>query len=180
MLSGLRFGRSVTEGAVWLPTGLRDAMLAEADERAPYETGGIIAGYEVAEEFAVIITHLVGAGPNASYSRSEFVPDGRWQERQVAAVYEASGRRATYLGDWHSHPDGYLSPSRKDHRTARAIARHAPARLRRPLMLIVASQVESWGVAAFRLRRRKLRAMQIRTYDHRGDEFAESREPQSA
>jgi integrative and conjugative element protein (TIGR02256 family) len=155
-------------------------MIAEANERAPHETGGILVGYEVAQESAVVITHLVGAGPSASYSRSEFVPDGRWQERHVAAIYEASGRLATYLGDWHSHPDGYLSPSRKDHRTARAIARYAAARARRPLMLIVASEAESWSVAAFRLRRRKLRAMQIRSYDDGGDEFAGSLDPQDA
>jgi integrative and conjugative element protein (TIGR02256 family) len=110
------------------------------------------------------VTDLVGPGPNASYSPSGFVPDGRWQEREVALIYEQSGRRTTYLGDWHSHPDGWPSPSRKDHRTARAIGRHAPARMRRPLMLIAASEDDTWRIAAFRLRRRRLRPMQIKLY----------------
>lgn len=139
-------------------------MVAESDDRAPDETGGILLGYEVASEFALVVTDLVGAGPAASYSVSEFVPDGRWQESEIARIYRASGRRTTYLGDWHSHPDGFLNPSRRDHRTARAIARHPPARVRRPLMLIGAREDGAWRVAAFRLCRRKLRPMQIKGY----------------
>jgi integrative and conjugative element protein (TIGR02256 family) len=156
--------RRLTSGTLWLPEHLRDALVLQGVDNAPYETGGILLGYELVDELAVVVTDLVGPGPTASYSRGEFVPDGLWQEHQVARIYERSGRRTTYLGDWHSHPDGSPTPSRRDHRTARAIGRHAPARMPRPVMLIAASGDEKWLVAAFRLRRRKLRPIKIKLY----------------
>lgn len=83
----------------------------------------------------------------------------------MARIYEESGRRSTYLGDWHSHPDGIAAPSREDHRTARAIRKHAPTRMPRPLMLVVASDETSWRIAAFRLTLQKLRPARLKLYE---------------
>lgn len=163
MLSPLRL-RFVAVGTVWLPEYARDAILDQTVQGEPQETGGVLLGYEVPEDLAVVVTDLVGPGPKASYSRNEFAPDGLWQEHEVARIYESSGRRATYLGDWHSHPSGSPTPSRKDHRTARTIARHEPARMPRPLMLIVASNNKTWQIAAFRLNGRKLRPLPLKLY----------------
>jgi integrative and conjugative element protein (TIGR02256 family) len=135
---------------VWLTEDSRDQILSASEDAEPNETGGILLGYEAPDSSAVVITHLIGPGPKAKSSRSQFVPDGTWQEAEVARIYEASGRRATYLGDWHSHPDGIARPSRKDERTARCIADTPEARIPNPLMLIAASDKESWRIAAYR------------------------------
>jgi integrative and conjugative element protein (TIGR02256 family) len=135
---------------IWLADQARDLIVVASEDAEPHETGGILLGYEVPADHAVVITHLIGPGPESKSSRSHFVPDGKWQEGEVARIYEASGRHTTYLGDWHSHPDGIARPSKKDERTARDIAKTLEARIRNPLMLIAASDKESWRIAAYR------------------------------
>ena len=142
-------------------------MVETAGEHLPHETGGVVLGYETADADASVITHLIGSGPKATRSRSEFVPDGRWQEREIARIYRESNRRATYLGDWHSHPAGVAAPSRKDQRTAATIAAHSEARAPRPLMLIVAKANDGWRIAAYRFDGRRLRKIQLEQYGTR-------------
>jgi integrative and conjugative element protein (TIGR02256 family) len=150
---------------VWLPRDAQAKITRQISNAEPDETGGILLGYEVLADAAVVVTHLVGPGPNSRATRAHFDPDGRWQEKEVARIYEESGRHAKYLGDWHSHPDGAARPSRKDRRTARSIAQHAAARMPTPLMLIVASSDASFRLACFRYSRRKLRRLSLRLYD---------------
>src|SRR3546814_7384631 len=60
-----------------------------------------------------------------------------------------SGRRETYLGDWHTHPDGTDVLSRADKATLRRIARTPDARAPRPVMLIANGEPEQWRIAGF-------------------------------
>jgi integrative and conjugative element protein (TIGR02256 family) len=149
--------RRAPHTTIWLAEEARDLIVVASEDKEPNETGGILLGYEVPADHAVVITHLIGPGPKAKSSRALFVPDGIWQEAEVARIYEASGRRATYLGDWHSHPDGIARPSKKDERTARDIAQTLEARIANPLMLIAASDKESWRIAAYRFDGTRLR-----------------------
>jgi integrative and conjugative element protein (TIGR02256 family) len=153
-----------THTVVWLSASARDEMARLAVENTPDETGGILLGYESAESASAVITHLVGAGPGATRKPSEFLPDGHWQEQEVARVYAASGRRSTYLGDWHSHPVGVAAPSRKDQSTARKISTHADARAPRPLMVIVAKTGGGWRIAAYRFDGKRLRLAKLEIY----------------
>jgi integrative and conjugative element protein (TIGR02256 family) len=147
--------RRTSECTVWLPVSLRDRMIEEAREHEPCETGGVLLGYE-AGATDVIVCALIGAGPKAKRRRSGFEPDGEWQEPEIANAYERSGRIQTYLGDWHSHPEGVARPSRRDRDTAHRIAKHREARAPRPLMLIVARDDEEWEAAAYRLNRKRM------------------------
>jgi integrative and conjugative element protein (TIGR02256 family) len=149
---------------VWLPVSARDTIVETAAGHAPRETGGVVLGYETADADALVITHTIGGGPEAMRSRSEFVPDGRWQEGEIARIYRDSSRRATYLGDWHSHPAGVAAPSRKDQRTAARIAAHGEARAPRPLMLIVAKANNGWRIAAYRFDGKRLRRVKLEQY----------------
>lgn len=99
------------------------------------ETGGVLVGYWLGDE--VIITAATQAGPLASHKRDRYDPDPIHDEERVADLYDASGRVWTYLGDWHTHIDGNLVPSRLDRRTLRRIADDRAARASRPLMVIV-------------------------------------------
>lgn len=100
----------------------------------------------------VVITDVVGPGPNAFHDKHRFYPDSQYQERRVAEIYEQSGRLSTYLGDWHTHPGGSARLSRRDRRTLRAIGRSPDARCDRPVMLVLAGQEDNWVVAVWRLR----------------------------
>jgi integrative and conjugative element protein (TIGR02256 family) len=141
-----------------------ETITDQVADAEPDETGGILLGYEASGSDEVVITHLVGPGPNFEASSSHFDPDGEWQEKEVARIYAESGRHATYLGDWHSHPKGAARPSRKDQRTARSIAEFRDARMPHPLMLIVATNETGFRLAAFRYRHGKLRWVAVHRY----------------
>ena len=85
----------------------------------------------------VVITSLIGPGPEADHGQHYFEPDQKWQLTEIAAHYERSGRRETYLGDWHSHPGAATGRvSYTDRRVLRRIINTPQARAETPLMAI--------------------------------------------
>ncbi len=136
---------------VWWAQDALDQAVAEADRTFPMETGGVLLGWR-ASTTEVIITDLVGPGPGAEHHRVWFRPDADWQQEQIDARYAHSGRTVTYLGDWHTHPNGSPVLSRKDLRTLRRISRHADARIPQPVMAVVAGGPE-WRLAVRQPRR---------------------------
>lgn len=80
-----------------------DRIEREADRTYPLETGGVLMGYW-AHEALLYVTAVIGPGPTAKHRRWNFTADYHWQLERIAEQYESSGRRETYLGDWHTHP----------------------------------------------------------------------------
>lgn len=122
-------------------------MTLEAKRTDPLETGGVLLGYW-ADTGEVVVASVVGPGPAAVHRRDRFLPDHAYQEREVALAYRESGRRITYLGDWHSHPSGLGTLSRRDRVTLRRIGNNPGARAPRPLMAIVTSRVK-WDLSVW-------------------------------
>jgi hypothetical protein len=50
-------------------------------------------------------------------------------------IYEHSNRLTRFLGGWHTHPNGYPYPSKRDVRTAAAVAGAPSTRLPNPITL---------------------------------------------
>jgi integrative and conjugative element protein (TIGR02256 family) len=129
------------------------AIARESQRAYPLETGGILMGVRSADGRRVRVCAVIGPGPRATHEVDAFAPDQRWQEREVARVYETSGRITIYLGDWHTHPDGLPRPSRRDESTAFTIASAPAARAPRPIMAIVSvRRTGSMRLAAFDFR----------------------------
>jgi integrative and conjugative element protein (TIGR02256 family) len=106
-------------GALWLSAAAVADLQYHAIELYPRETGGVLMGYEAAGD-TVVVT-VIGPGPSAHHSSTSYMPDHEYHDGEVARVYEASGRRITYLGDWHTHPKGRLYLSNIDMLTLRRI-----------------------------------------------------------
>lgn len=87
----------------WLSCSAKQAIEAEATARFPQETGGVLMGYWDALGRDVVITTAIGPGPKARHGRTTFSPDHQYQLEAIARYYDTSGRRFTYLGDWHTH-----------------------------------------------------------------------------
>lgn len=121
---------------LWLPAAVWHALVSEANDKGPLETGGVLLGYFGAAASEAVATGILGPGPNAVHHRTSFTPDADYQECELARCYEESGRLFTYLGDWHTHPMGAGALSATDTRTLRRIARYRNARTSSPLMLI--------------------------------------------
>lgn len=147
---------------VQLAPGVLEAMSSEAERKFPKESGGVLLGYLPPEEkHRVQVLEQIGPGPEAVHGCARFEPDGQWQAERIATAYEKSGRVATYLGDWHSHPLNGGRPSRLDRETARTIATSPEARAPHPLILILFGVPGEWHLAAYRRARRRLRRAEV-------------------
>lgn len=144
----------------WISTSDLGQIVAEAERAWSDETGGILMGY-VDAAGTPVVTDVIGPGPAATHAPTGFVPDSPWQQRQVDVVYERSGRRYTYLGDWHTHPGGVPFPSWRDLRTLRRIATFGPARVAAPVMLIVGGHDGDWEAVAWRWRDRRVGLLRL-------------------
>lgn len=138
----------------WIAADARSRIQAEAQRKAPLETGGVLMGYWAYDESSVVIADIVGPGPNAVHERTRFVPDHRYQDREIERIYKESGRRLTYLGDWHSHPDGPMILSVVDRLTQLRIGSHRAARAPHAVMAIIAGG-RPWTLGVWQLVRRK-------------------------
>ncbi|RPF28565.1 Mov34/MPN/PAD-1 family protein [Georgenia muralis] len=126
-------------------------LTSEASRAFPMETGGVLMGWELGGR--VHIHTVVGPGPAAVHRPAAFHPDSEWQEGEIARIYAESGRRVSYLGDWHTHPRGSTRMSLTDRGTLLSIANHAAARCPNAVMLILAGMSNKWSLGAFRVER---------------------------
>lgn len=164
---------------VWLRRGIVHEMIVATERHGHVETGGMLIGYEGADRPGeVVITELIDAGPRARRGEYEFHPDGRWQRRKLARVYKESGRVATFLGDWHSHPHGLPLPSETDVETAARTAANERARAPRPLTIIVGRDDDGeWILIAFRYSAGELIPARLRVFDSAEDDLLAALDP---
>lgn len=132
---------------IWLSEDALEQMALEATQAAPDETGGALMGYEVDEE--LVVTNLIGPGPNAIRTPCSFRPDEAYQLQEIARLYEQSGRMHTYVGDWHSHPTSSPRYSGIDRRALSIIAQNAASRCARPVLVIL-GHGDPWAAVAWR------------------------------
>jgi integrative and conjugative element protein (TIGR02256 family) len=136
---------------IWIKRHLLQKMLTEASLRYPMETGGVFLGYWAEERQNVVVTKVIGPGPQANHRECSFVPDYDYQEQQIAKYYEKSGRLRYYLGDWHTHPDTTNTfLSQKDCRTLGRIAVSHKARCPTPVMGVIAGTPDNWTTAIWK------------------------------
>lgn len=121
-----------------------------ATRRAPLETGGILLGYE-ADDQQVVVTAIIGPGPNAKHRRFRFRPDYDDQQHRLEAHFARTNGRETYLGDWHTHPFGDCALSWLDQRVLLRIANARSSGTARPIMVVLADGNPNWNIYARRV-----------------------------
>ena len=147
---------------LWLPGRVVAFMQGAGRARLPFETGGVLLGYQTVDAKTTVVTDVVGPGPGALHSLNGFSPDWEYQESEIAKAYAESGRFVVYLGDWHTHPNGRPELSWRDRRTLRRISSYSPARLGSPVMLVVAGW-ERWTIAGWQYSRSRWAGRVIET-----------------
>ena len=145
----MRSVQALEQGELWIGRDVMALLEAEAIGRAPCETGGVLLGYWPGNGRDCVVTHVTGPGPNAIHCETRFAPDHEYQIAEIERLYQQSGRRLYYLGDWHSHPGGGGELSKQDRRTLRTIARSRTARASRPVMVILCGGPQ-WHACAWR------------------------------
>lgn len=134
---------------IWISYALSEEFKALANAHHPRETGGILLGY-VAENNDVVVTKIIGPGPNAKHGPFSFHPDAPYQKARLDEHFYATSGQESYLGDWHTHPNGVPLLSRTDKRTLSKIALTPSSGISRPIMLVLAGGTNSWVEGAFR------------------------------
>lgn len=131
----------------WLPDDVRAQMIALGRTQHPLETGGMLLGY--ANPAHVVVTTIIGPGPRARHSRHGFIPDAEYQQVALNAHFDCTEGKETYLGDWHTHPNGIARMSWLDKRTLTRIANETENLSVVPIMAILAGGPIQWEIKAF-------------------------------
>lgn len=121
---------------IWIRNDHYKKIIAAIKEFLPYETGGILLGYTDVRG-NLVVTEVVGPGPDAVHQEDYFLPDGTFQQNEINRVFESSEGKTTYLGDWHSHPFKKPYLSSIDLVTLKKIARHKTSGTKEPVFLII-------------------------------------------
>lgn len=141
----------MTVEIVWIGKENLRLMCAEASDKYPNETGGCFNGYYTGNNKELVLTNIIGPGPNAVHGRYYFKPDDDWQTEEIAKIYGESGRAHIYLGDWHVHTAPNEKLSWKDKKTLRRIAKYAPARIKTPIMGVMCFH-QKWELTVWQLK----------------------------
>ena len=140
---------------IWVKRNSLEKLIALANQSYHKETGGVFLGYWGEDGHDVVITEILGPGPNAVHENHGFIPDYIYQEELIAERYEASKYRDTYLGDWHTHPDVTQTRlSWLDRRTLAYIASFPEARNPVPLMGVWAGMPNNWVMTVWKGKQR--------------------------
>ncbi len=107
----------------------------------PKETGGILLGaYDMSRKIIYIVDTILSPSdskeyPNAYYRGIDGVPE------RMTEIHEITSGNVSYIGEWHSHPDGAsLNRSADDDYLFGWLERHMHSIGRPPLMLIAGDQ----------------------------------------
>lgn len=122
---------------VWLDRQAFEEMVTLSREKAPLETGGMLCGYWSTDRSHVVITHIIGPGPNAVHKWDRFRHDDKGQQPYLEAIWNKYDGAITFLGDWHTHPDYFSIQSELDKETHIKLSQYEPARVPNALMLIL-------------------------------------------
>jgi len=133
-----------TEVTCWIQKIALKKLLEEANDKYPLETGGIFMGYQANMGNDVIVTDVIGPGPYATHKYCGYIPDSAFHEKEISRIYSESNQVNTYLGDWHTHPNGSGILSNKDKKVLQRISRCRESRNLNPIMaiLVVCEDVE--------------------------------------
>lgn len=120
----------------WISYDVLNLIRREAENKTPLETGGILAGYRSEDDNDVVVTDMVGPGPNAMHHRWTFRPDYVHHRKEIGRIYDKSNGTISYLGDWHSHPGAQAYLSWLDKRALLNIAKFPYNYIDYPIMLV--------------------------------------------
>lgn len=103
----------------------------------PWEIGGWLIGYWTTDRAAVVVTHATRPAVRGTPFGIEISAKGH--RRRFDEIYDQTGGRATFLGDWHTHPGGGASPSGTDRTALKQLATDPDYDTPEPVIAIVST-----------------------------------------
>ena len=75
------------------------------------ESGGIVAGYYDSSFEGIVISDITNPQENDTCSRFKFMRRSKGHQEIMDKLWEDSGHRKSYLGEWHTHDQDSPVPS---------------------------------------------------------------------
>ncbi|OAI17067.1 hypothetical protein A1507_11200 [Methylomonas koyamae] len=107
---------------VRIPVALRDRMRMETEQCRPLETGGILIGHINWGSRTIYVTGLLPPPTDSEFRTDEFVLGIQGLKKQISSIERITSHTLSYLGTWHSHPNGG-GASGKDRNTLAELTR---------------------------------------------------------
>lgn len=109
----------------------------------PWEVGGWLLGWWADDGRSLFVTH---ATPPASRGTPFGVTiSGRGHQPLFDAAWDATEGAVTFLGDWHTHPGGPATPSKRDGRAMSDLATDPDFGTPLPIIAIIGSGRWPWS-----------------------------------
>ena len=83
------------------------------DTKDKPESGGILIGFYI-EDNSFTITNITTPSDQDVFSRYNFIRTKKNAQKAIDRLFKESNNKKIYLGEWHTHPERYPSPSPKD------------------------------------------------------------------
>lgn len=99
---------------VELPIDIQNKMRSQLDLANKREIGGILMGEQIDEDTFKIVEYSTDGSTG---SHAHFVRSTEYHEIELQRFFARTGSnysKFNYLGEWHSHPNHFLIPSRTD------------------------------------------------------------------
>lgn len=134
---------------------LRKARL----EKLPKETGGVLIGSFDMEHSVVYVVDALLSPPDSEEQPTGFIRGFHGLKSQVEEIKSSTSEGLQYVGEWHSHPDGYeCKPSSDDLNLFGWLADKMFADGLLPLMLIMGGQHQhAWYLGEMPAKRKRAR-----------------------
>ena len=91
---------------------MREFMNYQQSEYNMPEAGGILLG-QVKDNYFYILK-VSTPSKKDTFSRYRFTRDKRTAQKVIDQEFALSSHKTIYLGEWHTHPENYPSPSAQD------------------------------------------------------------------
>jgi len=108
---------------VWWDASIEEYISRLRIDALPNETGGILLGF-VDQKVKTISLVLARCAPeNSTSTPTKFVRGTLGVEHDIEECHRRTGRIVSYIGEWHSHPNGCSAePSSDDHQQLEYVA----------------------------------------------------------
>jgi integrative and conjugative element protein (TIGR02256 family) len=107
--------RSVLDWKLLIDRDLYSRLYGLREEKLPNETGGVLIGSYDCHRKVVYVLDTIPSPPDSKEWPTLYIRGSEGLRAQVDEINRRSGTWLSYVGEWHSHPDGYgVTPSSDD------------------------------------------------------------------
>lgn len=91
-----------------------DQITEEVKKWGNIETGGVLIGRIFINRRCITVSRVIEAPVDSKRSENSFILGTKDLRKNVSEIFERSGGTLSYVGTWHSHPNGSKEPSLTD------------------------------------------------------------------